>query len=855
MLALAAGCAVDPANDPEPVGSSAQELLCTTLFRGAAGNVSDTFIANDPLDPSVGSANFGAAMLSQTGTLGTATRQTLLGFDFSPIPVGSAVQTATLSLKKNNALGPSLVHVLGITAPWSESTVTWSSFGGAFDPSPIVTVDLAAVPAGGTVSIDLTSTVQAWLGGTLPSYGIVLDQPGGGRASFGASEAGPVAPRPKLQVCYVPPACANGHQDPGETGVDCGGSCPACPTCSDGILNQGETGVDCGGPCAACATCSDGILNQGETGVDCGGPCAACATCSDGIQNQSETGVDCGGPCAACATCSDGILNQGETGVDCGGPCAACATCSDGILNQGETGVDCGGPCAACATCSDGIQNQGETGVDCGGPCAACATCSDGIQNQGETGVDCGGPCAACATCSDGIQNQGETGVDCGGPCAACGPPTGNMTLWLKADALGLANGAAVTSWADQSPNGNTVSTAGAPGYYLSKVINGKPAVYFDGTVDLTRGGVVGTNLASASDNTLYLVIAHASYDAYTDLLGWGDCVNNRFLVHAPWGGTLVFQMGNPANASIPYAVPGTYSDTPHILEFHRSGNLGELWIDGSVVTTSTMSGGPSVGGTSTLHIGNSACNNTFTGYVAEIIVFSRALSAGERATARNYLTGKYVGCYGASCGQYTSCNALHAADSSLPTGTYTIDPDGPGPMPQRGVYCDMVGDGGGYTMVMRAQGAFPNAVGLWSTTAAINPMVVATGPTPVLSKLSDTEIAAIRGGGQYRLTSDGAYSVKRFASSACTYQHTTPPPAFGPCTSLYSDAALTQLAKVSSSVCSWHQGITDFTCGLSDGTFITNHTVSGVPWVIGNGSGSTVYGNAVGGNYTMWVR
>lgn len=48
------------------------------------------------------------------------------------------------------------------------------------------------------------------------------------------------------------------------------------PSCSDGIQNQGESGVDCGGPCPACATCFDGIQNQGETGIDCGGPCAPC---------------------------------------------------------------------------------------------------------------------------------------------------------------------------------------------------------------------------------------------------------------------------------------------------------------------------------------------------------------------------------------------------------------------------------------------------------------------------------------------------------------------------------------------------------------------------------------------------
>ena len=53
-------------------------------------------------------------------------------------------------------------------------------------------------------------------------------------------------------------------------------SCVYIGTCFDGIKNQGETGIDCGGPCPACPTCFDGIKNQGETGIDCGGPCPPC---------------------------------------------------------------------------------------------------------------------------------------------------------------------------------------------------------------------------------------------------------------------------------------------------------------------------------------------------------------------------------------------------------------------------------------------------------------------------------------------------------------------------------------------------------------------------------------------------
>ena len=78
------------------------------------------------------------------------------------------------------------------------------------------------------------------------------------------------------------------------------------------------------------ATCSDGIQNGDETGVDCGGSCPACQTeptCDDGIMNGDETGIDCGGSCPnSCPepTCNDGIMNGDETGVDCGGSCPAC---------------------------------------------------------------------------------------------------------------------------------------------------------------------------------------------------------------------------------------------------------------------------------------------------------------------------------------------------------------------------------------------------------------------------------------------------------------------------------------------------------------------------------------------------
>ena len=115
--------------------------------------------------------------------------------------------------------------------------------------------------------------------------------------------------------------------------ADCDGD-GVCESALGTLSNCGACGDVCSGTeqCAqgACVDqCSDGVQNYGESGVDCGGPCPACATCDDGVQNQGESGVDCGGPCPACATCDDGVQNQGEAGIDCGGPCPT--PCQDDV--------------------------------------------------------------------------------------------------------------------------------------------------------------------------------------------------------------------------------------------------------------------------------------------------------------------------------------------------------------------------------------------------------------------------------------------------------------------------------------------------------------------------------------------
>ena len=264
------------------------------------------------------------------------------------------------------------------------------------------------------------------------------------------------------------PVCDDGVRAGDETGIDCGGSCPACEpgnpcreaqdcssgvcersfclvaSCTDGVRNGSETGTDCGGDCALCPggeTCTSN--DECLSGRCRGGECAA-SSCEDGRQNGSETDIDCGGDmCPQCAgglscldrddcvsgicaagectspACNDRRQNQDETSVDCGG--SICPACRDGLACNID--VDCENMrciSGGCVSCMDRVRNADETGVDCGGP--TCGACVDGQTCVAD--ADClNGSCldGLCVSCMDGELNQDETDIDCGGSlCAGC---------------------------------------------------------------------------------------------------------------------------------------------------------------------------------------------------------------------------------------------------------------------------------------------------------------------------------------------------------------------------------------------------------------------------------------------------
>jgi hypothetical protein len=166
--------------------------VCVTLARGALGGAADSHIEQDKP-----AKNWGASNALTAGSINSGPLVGLLRFDLGPIPAGATIMSATVNLHVL-LYGGTPVRAHRITAPWSESTVTWSSLAGAYAP----TVE-ATFPGTSNASASITGLVQGWVSGAVANDGILLEQDPGAVTVFASSEYLP-AMRPSLDVCYHP---------------------------------------------------------------------------------------------------------------------------------------------------------------------------------------------------------------------------------------------------------------------------------------------------------------------------------------------------------------------------------------------------------------------------------------------------------------------------------------------------------------------------------------------------------------------------------------------------------------------------------------------------------------------------
>lgn len=199
---LTPACAVDVGAEPEELEEelgtaeqAASTAQCVAYRRGVSGTVADATIWQD-----ASTWNDSDGPLIHTGTSPAGFRQALLHFDISNIPADVHVDSAVLYLSELYKDDASTVYAHRVTAPWSESSVTWDSFNGTFDPSASASV---YAWGGGTAQMHVEGLVQQWVDGT-PNHGLLLQEGGQIASQFRSSENSAIDTRPRLKVCYSP---------------------------------------------------------------------------------------------------------------------------------------------------------------------------------------------------------------------------------------------------------------------------------------------------------------------------------------------------------------------------------------------------------------------------------------------------------------------------------------------------------------------------------------------------------------------------------------------------------------------------------------------------------------------------
>lgn len=229
---------------------------CTTLQRGVAGTISDASIqSTSPTWPFGGNASLMA------GTSGASTRQTLFSFDVSAIPPGSTVTLASVRLRAAPQAGSTTIQVHEVNSPWSEGTVTWSNFGGAYAPAVTTSFSNGGAGFGGPVSFDVTALADAWVNGAAPNNGVLLEHSGASSA-FRSSETPGIVDRPAVDICYDPPTapCTPPSCDDGDPCTQ--DSCDPATGCQHAALADGTTCAD-SDACNGTETCQGGSCTSG----------------------------------------------------------------------------------------------------------------------------------------------------------------------------------------------------------------------------------------------------------------------------------------------------------------------------------------------------------------------------------------------------------------------------------------------------------------------------------------------------------------------------------------------------------------------------------------------------------------
>jgi len=220
-----------------------------------------------------------------------------------------------------------------------------------------------------------------------------------------------------------------------------------------------------------------------------------------------------------------------------------------------------------------------------------------------------------------------------------------SLTLWLRADcvtgnAADPADNSTVSTWVDLSGNGNNATGHGTPTYQsdAANLINSQPVVNFNGSSSFTS---IDIRAITRPNITIFSVYKLRG----TNQVGiWGidDGGWDRFFM-ARWIGDNGI-ISHSGTTTVPNSGVNTTTKLITTVYKYNENNGSSVYDNGSFVSSFTDNAAESAAQT-TLRIGSiGAISGSYmlVGDIAEIIIFSQALSESDRKTVNGYLNTKY---------------------------------------------------------------------------------------------------------------------------------------------------------------------------------------------------------------------
>jgi len=217
----------------------------------------------------------------------------------------------------------------------------------------------------------------------------------------------------------------------------------------------------------------------------------------------------------------------------------------------------------------------------------------------------------------------------------------GSLAAWFKADSLALSDGNAVSAWSDSSTSANnaTQATGADQPVYKTNILNGKPAVRFNGSTNFISVPLAASNYADTVPFSLFSVFTPNGI-TQVPIAGTGNTGLATFGSVFGNVNTINTRIQNETSFADNYA-PMINHVAQEVGVTRTAANLEQVYSNGVSLGSNTRAGqyrldsiGARNGGTAPLY---------FNGDIGEVLYYSIALSSTQRTQLEQYFQRRYI--------------------------------------------------------------------------------------------------------------------------------------------------------------------------------------------------------------------